>query len=524
MMAPFLKAFIGFSLAILPHLTTPATPPPFSFTLGSVPFHSQEQQSSWVATEATFTQPGGRDRTDFTWTDNTTGMQAAVQQTAYHNADTAGALEWVLTFRNTGASPSPPLCNVSAVDTVLPAGLLGTDPTVHRFTGSMASPVDYLPIIYSVPHTFTPPAPPPGPPPPHPAGRVIHSNTSTNEMEDGIRLWCGQNPGDNCGYEMPHSTFPCPTASACQAACAGNKTCLGATWVHPGTLGPTPNCYMLGSLDSYDPEPGFSSWSKISVPAKPPPEPPLPPSTGPRFHPNAGRSSNGVLPYFAVFGQQAGVVYSVGWSGGWEAEVAFAEVATDRGDVAGGVHVEVSHTTGPGTLCASLQPGEAIRSMRIIAVPFTKEEAQQKLVVAAPTPISAGYMFNGTNGSVAQPTAQSPVSGLANSLAEEKPPPNVAPGGYNGLGFDQRAAVPGAYPQIGFNKHRRIMSQWKLPRDPHTGAVKGAMVASWAWIGWPQPQTLEQQLWHVSAVKNTSVEYPLRSMLVRRFEGEEQHL
>lgn len=323
---------------------------------------------------------------------------------------------------------------------------------------------------------------------------------------------------------MPHSTFPCPTASACQAACAGNKTCLGATWVHPGTLGPTPNCYMLGSLDSYDPEPGFSSWSKISVPAKPPPEPPLPPSTGPRFHPNAGRSSNGVLPYFAVFGQQAGVVYSVGWSGGWEAEVAFAEVATDRGDVAGGVHVEVSHTTGPGTLCASLQPGEAIRSMRIIAVPFTKEEAQQKLVVAAPTPISAGYMFNGTNGSVAQPTAQSPVSGLANSLAEEKPPPNVAPGGYNGLGFDQRAAVPGAYPQIGFNKHRRIMSQWKLPRDPHTGAVKGAMVASWAWIGWPQPQTLEQQLWHVSAVKNTSVEYPLRSMLVRRFEGEEQHL
>ena len=54
-----------------------------------------------------------------------------------------------------------------------------------------------------------------------------------------------------------------------------------------------------------------------------------------------------------------------GWSGGWE-----AEVYTDPAGA--GVTVRVSHTSGSaGGLCASLRPGEAIRSMRIIAVPFT---------------------------------------------------------------------------------------------------------------------------------------------------------
>ena len=37
---------------------------------------------------------------------------------------------------------------------------------------------------------------------------------------------------------------------------------------------------------------------------------------------------------------------------------------------------------------------------------------------------------------------------------------------------------PGGFPQVGFNKHRRIMSEFKLPRDPKTGEVHGAMVAA----------------------------------------------
>ena len=280
-----------------------------------------------------------------------------------------------------------PLAGMQALDTVLSATTLGATPTVHRFIGSHASPIDYLPIIYPVPSTNTPPPPPAPKPPPAPPGHkgtLVHGNSSVNEMEDGVRLWCGGLPGDKCGGAGGKlKTFPCPSAAECQAACLSNATCLGVTWVHPGTLGPTAACYMLGSLDSQDPEVGFSSWSRIPVVAKPHSGPaPPPPSTGPIFAPDAGRSSNAVLPYFAVFGQTAGSVYSIGWSGGWEGEVSLTE------GQAGAVNVRVSH--GPpgvaGTLCASLNPGEAIRSMRIIAVPFSKAEAP-------PAATTTGYMY-----------------------------------------------------------------------------------------------------------------------------------
>ena len=37
---------------------------------------------------------------------------------------------------------------------------------------------------------------------------------------------------------------------------------------------------------------------------------------------------------------------------------------------------------------------------------------------------------------------------------------------------------------------RRLMSEFKIPRDRQTGQVKGAMVASWAWVGWAGKQVL----------------------------------
>ncbi len=92
-----------------------------------------------------------------------------------------------------------------------------------------------------------------------PTGKVslVHGTASVNEMLDGQRLWCGKKPGDKCDF----GSFPCPSAAACQARCAANTTCLGATWTHP----PGPACYMLSALDSTDPEPGFSSWSRVPV-------------------------------------------------------------------------------------------------------------------------------------------------------------------------------------------------------------------------------------------------------------------
>ena len=108
---------------------------------------------------------------------------------------------------------------------------------------------------------------------PAPTGKValVHGNASVNSMLNGRRLWCGKKAGDKCGV----NSFSCPTATACQASCAGNSTCVGATWMG----GSRPACYMLAALDYTDPEPGFSSWSRVPVAWWAPP--PCPPVSGP---------------------------------------------------------------------------------------------------------------------------------------------------------------------------------------------------------------------------------------------------
>ena len=70
-----------------------SAPPPFSFTLGGELFASNvatPSRSSWALQTASFAQPGGRECTDFTWTDNATGLQVTAAQTAYTGAAMAG--------------------------------------------------------------------------------------------------------------------------------------------------------------------------------------------------------------------------------------------------------------------------------------------------------------------------------------------------------------------------------------------------------------------------------------------------
>jgi hypothetical protein len=139
------------------------------------------------------------------------------------------------------------------------------------------------------------------PPAPAPSGKMglVHGNASVNEMLDGQRLWCGKKPGDRCDF----GSFPCPSAEACQASCAGNKTCLGATWTHP----PGPACYMLSALDSTDPEQGFSSWSRVPVAHTATPSH-CPPPSGPGITLHMFNSSDTVVedltihaaPYMAI--------------------------------------------------------------------------------------------------------------------------------------------------------------------------------------------------------------------------------
>ena len=107
--------------------------------------------------------------------------------------------------------------------------------------------------------------------------------------------------------------------------------------------------------------PPDDSWSRIPVVEKPsPPDAPGAPSTGPKFAPTGGRSSNFELPFFAVYGSVGGHVFSIGYSGSWEAGIYHhsreqgQEEEEESAAAAAGVTVSVTHPT----LCASLAPGE----------------------------------------------------------------------------------------------------------------------------------------------------------------------
>lgn len=115
-----------------------------------------------------------------------------------------------------------------------------------------------------------------------------------------------------------------------------------------------------------------------------------PGATGPggltefRLAPTGGRSSNGVLPYFNVeanWNGYRGVVVGIGWSGQWEAKVSrFASappspVQPDLRGPNGGVSQfrsldRLRIEAGMEGLHLSIEPGESIRSPRILLVPW----------------------------------------------------------------------------------------------------------------------------------------------------------
>ena len=136
----------------------------------------------------------------------------------------------------------------------------GVNITNCRGLSVLGAAIDYLPKSRAL---FClgrwPDSGPPGPP------RLVHGNASINEMEPGTRLWCGRHSADDCHRGLRAPVFECPTATECQSACAGNQTCLGATWTgHRGRSGGS--CTMVASLHTVAAEQGFASWSRVPVP------------------------------------------------------------------------------------------------------------------------------------------------------------------------------------------------------------------------------------------------------------------
>ncbi|MEN6642242.1 MAG: glycoside hydrolase family 36 protein [Armatimonadia bacterium] len=79
------------------------------------------------------------------------------------------------------------------------------------------------------------------------------------------------------------------------------------------------------------------------------------------LEPNGGRSSNGVLPFMNLQGPEGGLVVAVGWSGQWRAVLS-------RGGEAVRLAVGMARTH------FRLQPGETVRTPRVLLVPWRGEQ------------------------------------------------------------------------------------------------------------------------------------------------------
>jgi hypothetical protein len=359
----------------------------FSFTVGGQ--HSAQLLPGWsrVATNGSCFADDKRRLLDITYTQpeneaaGGSRLQALLTLTDFlgMGPEVTRAREQYLTFRNMGHAPSPPLCNVRALDAELSGH---PQPTLHRFSGSKASAFDFLP--------FSQPLPP----------EPVHG-ASAGDPSSNFRLYCG-------GPELGESPFypSClvvptfhpvpPTAKACVAACQSMDNCSAVvyadTTVNNTLTSCSGCCQLMSRAQAGTVEQGFSSWTRAPVGQLGPPQGPG--GSAVTFSNHGGRSSDGELPYFAVHSASAAVgrVVSIGWSGGWTAEA---------GTEAGGGS-EISVRVGHGDrLCTVLAPGQSLRSMRVLSVDFTSHDvrdgwnAHRKLLVVHYLPRDSGGALSG---------------------------------------------------------------------------------------------------------------------------------
>ena len=110
--------------------------PPFSFIYDGKP--SAELLRRWNFTAGPVSHEASKRRQQFTYRDPSTGLELTCDRTTY---DDFPAVEWVLSFTNVSAKPTPILEDVRALD----ATFKGSSWVVHRALGSNAAPTDFSP-------------------------------------------------------------------------------------------------------------------------------------------------------------------------------------------------------------------------------------------------------------------------------------------------------------------------------------------------------------------------------------------
>jgi alpha-galactosidase len=117
---------------------------PFSFVYGA--HSSRETLASWRAESATRRLDAKRTEHTVTWTAFTTGMQARLVAIEY---DDVPAIEWVLHFRNTGATDSLIIEDVQALDAAFAGAPMETF-ALHYALGESNSADSFRPVTDSI--------------------------------------------------------------------------------------------------------------------------------------------------------------------------------------------------------------------------------------------------------------------------------------------------------------------------------------------------------------------------------------
>jgi len=116
------------------------TDPPFSFTYGGKP--SAELLAGWKLDRNARGLDRGRTEHTLTWTDPETGLVVRCVAVEYHDFPT---VEWTLHFQNAGATDTPILENVQAMDVRLARGP-ACEFLLHHLRGDSCTPDSYEPL------------------------------------------------------------------------------------------------------------------------------------------------------------------------------------------------------------------------------------------------------------------------------------------------------------------------------------------------------------------------------------------
>ncbi|MGE5293965.1 MAG: NPCBM/NEW2 domain-containing protein [Solirubrobacterales bacterium] len=113
---------------------------PFSFVYGGVP--STELLAGWTRFVETKEEPGRTVHT-IRWADAKTGLHVTALVTAFKRY---AAVEWLLTFENTGSQDTPILENIQTLDVQLRTGYARKPAVLHQLTGDVCGEKSFLPL------------------------------------------------------------------------------------------------------------------------------------------------------------------------------------------------------------------------------------------------------------------------------------------------------------------------------------------------------------------------------------------